>query len=473
MPLRVRLGLVFALGAAAVIAMVGVGFLLQLRVSLDASLDAGLRARADAVSQEIVTDGVRSLRLTQDEDPVQVLTAEGRVVVTSPALGAGPVLDAAARQSVLTRPTDDPLSFTAGHVEERTRYIAVPLRDTGQILVVGTETDISDAADEHVEQGLLLLGPIAVLVAGVGGWWLAGEALRPVENMRRQAAAMTERDDGAQLAVPRTRDELAALATTMNAMLDGLRDALRHERSFVADAGHELRTPLATLRAELELAARPGRDREELQAAVDGAAEETDRIIRLAEDLLLLARGEDDRTFLQKRPTDLGDVVASAAQAAAARGRPRAVTIDVDAPDEVRVDGDPDRLRQALDNVLANAVRHSPDDAAVTVTLREAADGATPTAVVTVADRGAGFPPDFLPHAFERFRRADTARARTDGGTGLGLAIVDTIVRAHHGRVRAANQDEGGALVELVLPRGEDHAAGMATGPRETARRAG
>ena len=473
MPLRVRLGLVFALGTAAVIALVGVGFLLQLRVSLEATLDTGLRARAEAVNQEIATDGVRSLRLTGDEDPVQVVTTDGRVLASSPTLGPGPVLDPARRQEALARPPGDPLSFTAGDGDERTRFLAVPVPDLGQILVVGTETDISDAADERVEQGLLLLGPIAVLVAGIGGWWLAGEALRPVENMRRQAAAMSERDDrddGGHLVVPRTRDELSSLATTMNAMLDRLRGALRHERSFVADAGHELRTPLATLRAELELAGRPGRDRDELQAAVHGAAEETDRIIRLAEDLLLLARGEDDRTFLHRRTTDLADVVASAARAGSALGRPRGVTVTVEGPPHLELDADPERLRQALDNVITNAVHHSPDGGAVTVRLDAPPDDG---ASITVADHGDGFPPDFLPHAFERFRRADTARARAGGGTGLGLAIVDTIVRAHHGWVRAANQDEGGALVELVLPRGERHAAETTDGSRETAHQAG
>jgi two-component system, OmpR family, sensor kinase len=470
-PLRVRLGLVFALGTAVVIATIGLGFLLQLRASLDATLDTGLRGRAEALSQELVTDGVRSLVLTQDEDPVQVLTTDGRVLASSPALGPGPLLDEAQRRSTLGGTEE--VSFTAGRDEERTRFLAVPVRETGQILVVGTETDISDAADEHVEKGLLLLGPIAVLVAGIGGWWLAGEALRPVENMRRQAAEMSDRDDGADgddrghLVVPRTRDELSALATTMNAMLDRLRGALRHERGFVADAGHELRTPLATLRAELELANRPGRTHDQLRAAIHEATEETDRVIRLAEDLLLLARGEDDRSFLHRETTDLAAVVEAGARAAAVRGHARNVSVEVDGPAHLELEGDADRLRQALDNVLTNAVHHSPDGTTVTVEVGETPDG---SATITVVDHGPGFPPAFLPHAFERFRRADTARARTDGGTGLGLAIVETIVRAHHGRVAASNGDEGGAVIEIVLPRGEVERADDTVGAGPPAR---
>jgi two-component system OmpR family sensor kinase len=452
MPLRVRLGLVTALGTAAVIATVGLGFLLQLRASLDTTLDAGLRDQAVTLSRQLVSDGVGALRLDEGGNPVQVLTADGRVVVTSPALGPGPVLDETQRRAALGAPAGAGLTFTAGSADQRTRFVAEPVPELGQILVVGTVTGISDAADDHVEEALLVAGPIAVLVAGVGGWWLTGEALRPVERMRRQAAAMSERDDEATLVVPRTRDELAALATTMNTMLDGLRAALRHERAFVADAGHELRTPLATLRAELELASRPGRSREELQDAVHGAAEETDRIIHLAEDLLLLARAEDDRGFLDRRPTDLGAVALAAARAASALGQARGVTVAVEGAVHLVIDGDPDRLRQALDNVLANAVHHSPDGTAVTVEVGDRPGG---HAGLTVADRGPGFPPEFLPHAFERFRRADTARARAHGGTGLGLAIVETIVRAHHGRVEAANRDDGGAVVEIVLPRGD------------------
>jgi signal transduction histidine kinase len=457
-PLRVRLALGFALGTALLIAVVGLGFVLQLRTSLYATLDVGLASRAATLTEQYDTEGPAALRTNRDEEPVQVVTADGRVVMSSSDLAGTPVLDPGALSAVLARRVDGsgPLGFTAGEDHERTRFLATVLSDRdGLVLVVGTGTDIADAADEHVEIGLLILGPIAVLVAGLGAWWLSGAALRPVERMRRQSAGLARHDDGTHLAVPSTRDEIASLASTLNELLDRQRhalaqerQALERERGFVADAGHELRTPLATLRAELELAGRPGRDRAELVDAVTSAAGETDRLIRLAEDLLTLARADGSDGFLRVRPIDLAEVTASAARAASAVGDLRGVDVVVEAPPHLEARVDPDRLRQGLDNLLANAVRHSPEHGVVTLTV--ARHGGR--VVFSVADDGPGFPADFLPHAFERFRRADTARARSEGGSGLGLAIVETIARAHDGAARAANRPGGGAVVEIELP---------------------
>ena len=460
MPLRIRLTLGFTLAVFLLIAVVGLGFVLQLRTSLDATLDAGLVSRAATLSEQYTAGGLAELRTFRDEEPVQVLTLDGRVLLSSPDLGSRPVLDPRSLADVAARRVggDGPYGFTTGNEDERTRFVASVLSDAdGLVLVVGTGTEIADIADEHIDTGLLVGGPIAALLAGLGAWWLSGAALRPVERMRRQSADLAEHDDGTHLAVPSTRDEIASLAVTLNALLDRQRQslaqerqALERERGFVADAGHELRTPLATLRAELELAGRPGRGREDLAEAVASAATETDRLIRLAEDLLTLPRAEGDAPFPRIQPPDLTVVAAAAARAAAAVGDPRDVDIVVEATAGLESDVDPDRLRQALDNLLANAVRHSPDHALVTLTVTHR-DG---TATFAVADHGPGFPDDFLPHAFERFRRADSARARVDGGSGLGLSIVDTIARAHGGNARAANRPEGGALVEIEVPVG-------------------
>lgn len=460
MPLRVRLALGFALGTGLLIAVVGLAFVLQLRTSLYATLDVGLSARAAVLSQQYDGGGLAALSTSSDEEPLQVLTTDGRVLLSSPGLAGTSVLDRQALSAVLARRVDGsgPLGLTEGDDRGRTRFLATVLSDRdGLVLVVGNGTEIADAADEHVDTGLFILGPIAVVVAGLGAWWLSGAALRPVERMRRQSADLARHDDGTHLAVPRTRDEIASLASTLNDLLDRQRQALaqerqalERERGFVADAGHELRTPLATLRAELELAGRPGRDRDELAEAVASAAGETDRLIRLADDLLTLARADGSEGFLRMRPTDLTAVTAAAARAASAVGDLRDVDVVVDAPPHLEVDADPDRLRQALDNLLANAVRHSPEHGVVTLTVTEHDD----RVVLAVADDGPGFPAGFLPHAFERFRRADTARARADGGSGLGLAIVDTIARAHRGAARAANRPEGGAEVEIELPSG-------------------
>lgn len=240
MPLRVRLGLVFALGTAVVIGAVGLLFLLQLRASLQATIDVGLRARAETVSEQITSEGVEALRLTQDDQPVQVLTPGRR-----PGLVAGSRSRGRPRSGT-TSGRRGVVACGAGpdDVHHGQRGRAHPVRGHGSPALRSPprgrrrHRDLRLRARERRE-GFLLLGPPSVLVAGLGAWWLAGEALRPVERMRRQTAEISDRDDDGHLAVPRTRDELAALAVTMNDLLDRLRTALAHERSFVADAGHE------------------------------------------------------------------------------------------------------------------------------------------------------------------------------------------------------------------------------------------
>ena len=452
MPLRLRLALLFAVGTALLIAVIGTAFLLQLTHSLDASLDTGLRTRADLLASRVASpSGTDPFSpVSGSEQVAQVLTPEGAVLRSSEAAGPRPVLDGQRIRTALAGEA----SFTRELNGDRSRILAVPFDAAHHrlVAVVGTGTDISDVAEDRVRNAILLGGPPAVLVAGLGAWVLAGAALRPVERMRRQVADITDQDRDAQLAVPGTRDEVARLAVTMNGLLTRLQRALERERGFVADAGHELRTPLAILRAELELAARPGRSRDELAAAVASAGQETDRLARLAEDLLLLARADQGQQFLRRESVDLDDMLAAAARHARARGAPTDVQVRLEGTPGLVVFADEDKLRRAVDNLLDNAVRHSPVGGTVTLRSRREAQHDSSRIVVQVDDAGHGFPAEFLPVAFERFRRADDARTRGDGGSGLGLAIVHSIAVAHGGKAEAANLTQGGATVRLELP---------------------
>ncbi|MGB8962922.1 MAG: ATP-binding protein [Pseudonocardiaceae bacterium] len=445
MPLRLRLAMLFALGTAAVIAAAALAFVVQLRVSLDASVDAGLRARVRAVADELDSEGTLP-QLGPTAQIVQLRAPNGRLLASSPVAGTQPLLDATQRRRALA----GQVSFTATVSGARSRLLATTVHAGGQrvLVVVGTTSDVSDAAVDRVQTALVVGGPPAVLLAGAGAWLLAGAALRPVERMRRQAADISDRDTGRRLAVPSTRDEIAALASTINGLLARMQEALERERSFVADAGHELRTPLAILRAELELAARPGRSREALVEAVSHAGEETDRLIRLAEDLLLLARADNAQPFLHPVPLLLPDLLSSAARGASARAATRGVTVAVHSPAALTIVADPDRLRQAVDNLLDNASRYAPAGSVVDVNATANGTGIR----IEVADRGSGFPVEFLPDAFERFHRADAARGRDGGGTGLGLSIVQAITEAHGGQATARNRPGGGATVILDLP---------------------
>jgi hypothetical protein len=233
----------------------------------------------------------------------------------------------------------------------------------------------------------------------------------------------------------------------MNELLGRLQRALRQERRLVADAGHELRTPLAILQVELELASRAGRSHEELTAAVTNAADETRRLARLAEGLLFLAGSDEGGVPLDRHHQPLEPVLTAAVEAAREAASP-AVWLRVEAEPDLAAPVDALRLRQAVDNLLHNAVRAAPPGSEVLI--RAWMDGGA--VHVEVSDQGPGFPEDFLPHAFERFRRADGARSRQDGGAGIGLAIVRAIADAHGGKAEARNHSTGGAAVSIVFP---------------------
>jgi signal transduction histidine kinase len=311
---------------------------------------------------------------------------------------------------------------------------------------------VVDEAVSRSRWQLVLLGTGVLVLAGSGGWLLTRAALRPVERMRQDVRALEARNAGAALTVPRTRDEIARLAETFNAVLGRMQNAVLHEQALVADAGHELRTPLTVLKGELELARRPQRTRAELREAIEVAAGETDRLVRLTDDLLFLSRNE-----AQNRPAERVEVVEIVRRAVdglssiAARCR---VELRVDAPAPVLATGDPDGLRRAVENLVLNSLAHVPPGTAVTVSVAER-DG---TVRLAVSDDGPGFPPEFLPVAFDRFTRADDARGRTvpdrvaAGGTGLGLAIVRSIAERHGGRAVAANRPGGGAEVTICWP---------------------
>ena len=300
--------------------------------------------------------------------------------------------------------------------------------------------EVREERDETLSSllGLLLVGgPLALAAATTAGWLLAGAALRPVEAMRRRAAEISADTTGERLPVPVANDEIHRLGTTLNEMLDRLDAGLLRERRFVADASHERRTPRALLQTELELALRRPRSQEELEAALRSAAEEADRLVRLAEGLLLLATSDD--VPLRRERFSVRDLLESV-------GR----RFDVDVGEaEGELDGDRLRLESALANLVANALRHG----APPVRLDAIREG--DRVVLRVTDSGPGFPAEFLPHAFERFTRAD--EARTGPGAGLGLAIAAAVARAHGGEATARNLsgpdlETAGAEVALSLP---------------------
>ncbi len=288
----------------------------------------------------------------------------------------------------------------------------------------------------------LLVGvPILILVTGIATYEFAGRALRPVEAIRRQVARLTEKDLGKRVPVPLARDEVGRLAETMNEMLGRLEDAQGVQRRFVADASHELRSPLATIAAGLELMQDRSSTRESDAATVVALRGETERLNRLVDALLLLARADERGLQPRREEVDLDDV----ADAERVRPGDGGVPAEVHA-EPVRVIGDRGQLARVVRNLVDNARRHASTRVLVTVR-REGGD-----AVVEVSDDGAGVPAADRARVFERFVRLDDARARSDGGSGLGLAIVAEVVAAHDGSVEIDDAPGGGALFRVRLP---------------------
>jgi signal transduction histidine kinase len=297
--------------------------------------------------------------------------------------------------------------------------------------------------DEALHELLVQLGIAfsgTLLVSGLVGHRVARAALDPVERMRRRASAESA-DLSFRLPVPDSADELSRLAETLNELLRRVQEGVAREQRFVADASHELRTPLSQMLLQADLLLTRDRTREELVTAVRGVQDDTRRLVRLANDLLLLARADEGQLALHREAVEVGALAVEVAGRYAATGT---ADIAVQADAGLVWVGDRDRLGQALGNLIDNALAHGGGAVRIDATR---SDG---TLAVCVSDDGPGFPPEFLDRAFDRF--ATATPARTGAGSGLGLSIVAAIAAAHEGSVRAANRPGGGSEVTLRLP---------------------
>ncbi len=458
MRIRVRLALLFAAGTAAVAVLGGIVFVHELSGGLQKSMLVSLQTRVNAVGQEVPGRG-QEQQVRDPGVPVPIGSVGDSESLTQVISVAGVVLDASGPGTLRSLLSRVQRTATLRHSTVLTRHVpgqstaflllASPTDDRNRIVVVGETLETLQDAVHRVEVGIIVGGAVGVLAAGLAAWLLAGAALAPVERMRRQAADISEHDGDAMLAVPRTHDEVAALAHTINGLLARLHGALGRQRELVSAAGHELRTPLSILRGELELAERPGRSVEDLRNAVHEAASQTDHLIHLSEDLLLLSRSDESDPLVLLAPEDLVSLVRSFVASFEGRAAERGVALEVAGPDALPAVVDAPRLRQMVDNLVDNALRFSPPGTVVTVRISSGAGQAT----VEVLDRGPGFPVDYLPKAFDRFWRGDSSRSRDHGGAGLGLAIVKSLATAHGGNVEEGNRPGGGARVAMTLPR--------------------
>jgi signal transduction histidine kinase len=435
------------------VVLAGTGFFvyLQFRNDVDTAVNSGLRSRADELSavvrQEATSLAAHEQHLVGKSDSfAEVLTPNGTVLDSSQAIGGENLLEPDQLRAASAGPVFiDRGPLPAGDSEDGVRLLAAPVEAEGgrRIVVVGTSTAARDESLTDLEQLLLIALPAALILASAAGYWVAAAALRPVEAMRARAEEISTAAPDERLPVPATRDEVARLGETLNEMLARIGDSMERERAFVADASHELRTPLAILRAELDLALAQGRSPDELRAALASAAEETDRLTQLSEDLLTIAQTERGELPLRLEALRVGDAFETVERRFARRAAEAGRRIEVGDGGELTPRADRLRIDQAIGTLVDNALRYGAGTIALSA--RRAGDAVE----VHVTDEGAGFPPDFLPRAFERFSRAPGVRG---DGSGLGLAIVATVAEAHGGHADAANRPAGGADVRIVLP---------------------
>ena len=439
----------FALAMMVLLAAMGVFVYQRQESNLDEIVNTSLRSRSDDVAALVRSSAtsrsvVGGTQLVEsDEGFIQILTLNGRLLDgttedRTPALRPEEARQSAREPLLLER-------HVAG-VDGPARILARPVRSQGRIRVVVTGASLSDRDDTltALSRSFLIGVPIAVLLASGIGYLLAALGFRPVEAMRQRAKRISLDRHGERLPLPEAQDEIRRLGETLNEMLARLENSFERERQFVADASHELRTPLAVVKAELEAALRAEENGVNVRESLVAALEETDHLAQLAEDLLLIARSADGRLPVRTEDVEVRDLLERTQQRFVDRAREQGRDITVDAAPELHAAVDPLRSRQALGNLVDNALRYGAGDIRLTARRQNG------LLQIDVSDAGEGFPPDLAPHAFERFARGDGARARS--GTGIGLSIVRAIAEAHGGTAVIVDTPSGGATVQLSVP---------------------
>ncbi len=404
----------------------------------DAQLELGVTFRSGGGSRRgsISREAVRLLATNS-----QLIRADGRVEVASGDLrDVEAILDP---EAAFSDELAGQFRTVTSEQDERFRVAATPVGDNFALIIGYSMADV-DESQRALRRSLMVILPILAGLLAILLWIVTGRALQPVEAMRREADAISSDELQARLTAPRT-EELGRLANTLNAMLGRIQNSVEAQQQFVADASHELRSPLTGIRSQLEVnITHPevaGRDEAEQEMLA-----ETIRMQALVENLLALARSDQGRQHVAKAWVDLDDVVLSEVAAARHDG----IVIDASAVSAAQIIGSADQLRRVVRNLLSNAVRHA--NSRVEISLAERAAGV----FLTVSDDGPGVPIAMRDKIFERFTRSEEARDRDSGGSGLGLAISRTIIEGHGGSLTLDPGLTAGARFFVHLPANPD-----------------
>lgn len=421
-------------------------FLLLQRALVSSAEDVAL-SRALDVAQQVGSSPIPSVQQdleqrTRESQLIQII-GPGDTIVASSSVRASkkPLTDLRVSPGQLKTDRASTLRFLGPRIPYLITAIGVARGSDHLTVIVASSMDTQSETLERLNSYLVAFIPITMVLVAVGTWLLVGRSLRPVEQIRMRVASIGSERLDERLPVPRSYDEIARLAATMNEMLQRLENSQRVQRSFVADASHELRSPLSTLDASLEIAGSDpsGRAWDDLHEVM---SVEVTRMEHLVDDLLLLAKADDRGLRLRRGDVDLDDILANEARRLRAN---ETVTVEAHIT-PVRVTGDEARLGQMVRNLVENAAVAAHQRVRVSVSV------SSDVALIEIEDDGNGVSPRDRERIFDRFVRLDTSRSRNSGGSGLGLAIVREIVRGHEGSITVGESDLGGAKFDVRLP---------------------
>jgi two-component system, OmpR family, sensor kinase len=424
--------------------------------SLYAEADAALIIQAHRIAEE-VRPALLGLDIAGDlasdahlsAEPVAVREPSGRLLFRSSAFGD---LDSTSEEAV-TRPagTDDVVVDARDRSGAPLRIASILSERTGAtplaIQVAQSAGPLHDLLGQ-LAFALVVFFFVVLAAASYGGGFIARRALAPVDAIVDRVRAIQASDPQERLRLRTGSEELDRLVETLNGMLDRIEASTEGARRFAADASHELQTPIAAIRTAIEMCARDGRASPAFRTTASDLLGDVERLSALVRDLRLLALADAGHLLDRFAVVDLSALASDCGDIARAMAEPKGIRVDTAIEPDVAVYGSELNLRRVLLNLLENAVNYSPAGSTIRVSLEPLYTDAR----LSVADQGCGIGPDDLPHIFERFYRADPARARDTGGTGLGLAIADQIVRGHGGRIDVSSVVNDGSVFAVVLP---------------------
>jgi heavy metal sensor kinase len=457
--LRLRLTLWYVLLLAIILAGFMAAIYFTLRHNLYASIDTSVRSRADVLVALVRYDGGAPTLdgVVPDDDPnadeafARVYDADGQLTfdTTRAAVELGDVsIDSSAVEAALAGASQTRVVDTAS---DTFRSRMIPLERDGRIVGVLEVAETQDDASETLRTLLVIFAiayPLTLAVASLGGIFLAGRALAPIDRLTQMARRITAHDLSQRLDLDLPDDEVGRLARTFDEMIARLDDAFRRQREFTADASHELRTPLTAIKGQIEVALNKPRDAASYQDVLRAVNDEVDRLIKLVASLLTLARADAGQIPLAVEPVETSELVAAAAEYVRPVMSEREIELRVEPGPDATLQADEDLMLQLLLNLLDNAAKHTPAGGSVAVAWA-AENGRVD---ISVRDSGPGIPTEHLAHVFERFYRADQARSRDDGGAGLGLSICRWIAEAHGGSISVESTAGQGARFTVRLP---------------------